>query len=189
MHPDFVRVVIRQTADRFSDEVVEAMVFQANVPEGEPFDPSETTGLLREYLFRNGGVAFSFEERRTWIDAGASGAGVEFVVELLGSGAVGVAMSEIYRYARARFQSDGEWERKRYEETSDSDLRDKMLTDLEHHMGLDRGSAEVERFDRCDERAVLIVRASGSGRRYAIRRFSEGGVQLRAESSSDDASQ
>lgn len=189
MHADFVRVVIRQTTDRFSHEVVDLMAFQANVPEGEPFDPSETTDLLREYLFRNGGVAFSFEERRRWIDAGASGAGVEFVVELLGSGAVGVAMSEIYRYARARFQSDDDWERKRYAETSDRDLRDNMLNDLEHHMGLDRGSVEVERFDRSDERAVLVVCASGSRRRYALRRFSEGGVQVRAETRTDEASQ
>lgn len=181
MHADYVDVTIRQTADRFSSEVVELMRFRAFVPEDGSFDPSEVTDAIRAFLLENGGAAFSVEERRTWIDAGAAGSNVEFVVELLGSGAVGLAMTVIYDFAKARFKNDDAWRLEQYAAAADADLRDELLGDLERHMGLARGSVEVVEFERTSARAHLVVRHVETGKRYGLRRFANGDLQVRSE--------
>lgn len=179
MYADQVTFLVRQTADRSGGPVVELFAFRFSPDEGD-FDPTGTTDALRQYTFSNGGVAFTFEERRHWTDAGASGAGVEFVLELLGSGAAGVAIDEIYRYARSLFAKDS-WEEERYEDTSDDELRTWMLDDIERHLGLRRGTLTVEEFARSADHAYLVVAVNDDRNlRYGARRSSDGDFHVRA---------
>lgn len=181
MHPDSIDVVIRQTASEFGGDIVELLAFRAVPSEETAFEPGETSDALREFVFRNGGTRFTFEERRHWTDAGASGSGVVYVLELLGSGAVGVALSEIYRYARERFHGVGDetWRAEAFASMTVEDLRDQMLGDAERFLEVPRGAIKGLDIKRTDDGAVLTGQNARTGTRYRIEYLADGAFSLR----------
>ena len=173
--------MIRQTEHELGGSVTELMAFRAFPPDEGSFDPSETTDALREFVFTNGGVRFTFEERRHWTDAGASGAGVVYVLELLGAGAVGVAMTEIYRYAKGRFKgTDDAWRGEAFRSATVEELREQMLSQAERFLDLPRGTIKPLEIDRAQDMAVLIAHNSISGCRYRVELHADDSFCLQA---------
>lgn len=181
MHPDSIDVVIRQTANEFGGDIVELLAFRTFPPDEGAFEPGETSNALREFVFRNGGTRFTFEERRHWTDAGASASGVVYVLELLGSGAAGVAVAEIYRYARERFREarDETWQAEVFAEMTVNDLRDQMLSDAERFLEMPRGAIKALDIERTDEVASLTGQDARTGTRYRIEYTADGAFSLR----------
>jgi hypothetical protein len=181
MHPDSIDVVIRQRASEFGGDIVELLAFRAVPSEEAAFEPGETSDALREFVFRNGGTRFTFEERRHWTDAGASGSGVVYVLDLLGSGAVGVALSEIYRYARERFRGMGDetWRAEAFASMTVEDLRDQMLGDAERFLEVPRGTIKAVDIDRTNERAVMTCRDTRTGTQHHAESGTDGAFVLR----------
>lgn len=181
MHADSIDVVIRQTASEFGGDIVELLAFRAVPSEEAAFEPGETSDALREFVFRNGGTRFTFEERRHWTDAGASASGVVYVLELLGSGAAGVTMGEIYRFARDRLKgrADDAWHQEAVAALTVEEVREQMLGDAERFLELPRGTIKAVDINRTNESAVMTCRETRTGTRYHVESGADGEFALR----------
>jgi hypothetical protein len=181
MRPDSIDVVIRQTASEFGGDIVELIAFRALPSGDDDFEPGGVSDALRGFVFRNGGTRFTLEERRHWTDAGASASGVVYVLELLGSGAVGVAMSEIYRFAKDRLQgsADDAWQQEAWAALTVEEMREQMLSDAERFLEVPRGTIKAVDINRTNESTVMTCRDTRTGTRYHVESGTDGAFALR----------
>src|SRR5690348_12593800 len=104
MYADVVTVVVRQTDNPYGGEIEELVAHRFSPDQGD-FDPSVVTESARSEAMRRGLTRITLDEHRSYTYAGASGASVTFVLELLGSGATGVAMQELVSFIKSRLST------------------------------------------------------------------------------------
>jgi hypothetical protein len=179
MYADVINVVVRQTDDLYGGEIDELVAVRFSPPEQE-LDPAAVTQAAREHAMREGFTRITFDERRSYTDAGASGSSLTFVLELLGSGATGVALQELVNFIKSRVsgasESDlAEW----FREASPDDLRDYAVSDAERALDFRRGDLEVEAFDTDRHEIRLRARSRSTRQLYRIVSNADGTLKVR----------
>jgi len=148
-------------------------------PEGD-FHPDAVSQAVRSEAMRRGLTRTMLDEHRSYTDAGAAGASVTFVLELLASGATGVAMQELVNFIRTRISGDGDDSvGSAFRDTATEDLRDYALFDAERALELPRGDMTVEGIERDEHELRLRARSRHSGHLYRVVRNADGSLRVR----------
>jgi hypothetical protein len=179
MYANFVEVVIRQTDSPFGGDVEDAITFRVD-PRDEDVDAAAITQDARRWAIQRGYGRFLFEENRHFTDAGAEGASVQFVLELLAAGATGVALQEIVNFFKGRLNaSDDNLFAEFFRDSTTEELRDLALSEAERALELRRGDFELDHLDRENFEIRLRARSRSTGRVYRIAKNADGMMRLR----------
>lgn len=178
MYADVVNVVVRQTDDPWGGEIVDLVAARFSPPE-QDLDAAGVTQAAREHAMQLGYTRITFDERRSYTDAGASGASVTFVLELLGAGATGVALQELTNFIKGRVTRDArhdlsDW----FRETPVDDLRDHALSDAERALDFRRGELEAEEVERDEHEIRLRARSRATGQHYRVVLNADGSLKV-----------
>lgn len=181
MHADFVDVAVRQTVDRLSHEVGEAVLFRVFPDERDGGVDSEgITDDVRKWVMQEGGFPLRWEERRQYTDAGASGASLELILTLFGGGALGVVMQEVVDYVKARAgYAEADWLKERFEQAATDQLRDEVLSDAERAFELGRGNLKMENIERSPHEIRIRAQSTLTGKRLLLVKNADGTARLR----------
>lgn len=170
VHVDFADGVIRKYDSAIPDpsELPSRIVAFRSFPEGDSVDVSDVTQDIRSWLLGRH-HRFEIEERRKFVDIGASASNVEFVLTLFGSAAAQVALEQIVAYVRDRLDgtTDDEWRAQRFREAATEQLRDEALSTAERLLEFRRGELTAVAFDRGDVGITLEARR-GPDERFRI---------------------
>jgi hypothetical protein len=180
---NYAAAVIRQYASAYpaeGEQPDEVVAFRA-YPVADDLDAERITQEIRVWLLDGRHTRFLFEERRKYADVGAAGSSVEFVLSLLGSAAAQVALEQIVSFVRERLGGDSqdEWRRQPFRESSAEQLRDDALSTAERVLELSRGDLAVIDFDRGDHSITLKVESRSSGRRYRVTLEADESIRVR----------
>jgi hypothetical protein len=178
MYADMVTVVVRQTDDPYGGEV-EDLVAHRFSPRESDFDPDAVSQEVRAEAMRRGLTRTTLDERRSYTDAGASGASVTFVLELLGSGATGVAMQELLNFIKTRISRNDHHDDgvgPAFRDTPTEDLRDYALS--ERALDLPRKVLTIEGVERDEHELRLRARSFHTKRLYKISRNADGSLRV-----------
>jgi hypothetical protein len=169
VYVNVARVVIRLHEAAYPDGPADEIVsFRAYPDEGD-FDASGVTEDTRRWLLAGRHDRFTFEERRSYTDAGAAGAGVTYIVDLLAASITGVAVHEIVDFIKRRIgaPSGGDWQRDRFRQESTERLRDEALSSAERVLDFGRGALVVSDFER-GEFEITVRAELPNGHRFRI---------------------
>ena len=130
MHANYVDLVVRRRPDEVDSEAAE--VLAVRVFPTDDVDAEAVTLETRRWLLDGRHTRFLFEERRRYSAIGAEASSVVFVLELLASGAVGVALQEVVSFMKGRIGAGpDEVQANQFRRLGVDELRDETLTEAE----------------------------------------------------------
>jgi hypothetical protein len=175
MYADVVTVVVRPLWWR-----IEELVARRFSPPDGGLDPDAVSQAVRSEAMRRGLTRTTLDEHRSYTDAGAAGASVTFVLELLGSGATGVAMQELVNFIKARISTaDDDGMGPAFGDTPTENVRDYTLSDAERALGLPRGDLDIEGLERDDHELRLRARSRSHSHLYRVVTNADGSRRVR----------
>jgi hypothetical protein len=167
MYANYVQIVVRRSASEFDDEPTEVIAVRVDLGDGT-LDADAVTQATRRWLLEGRHSRFLIDERRRYADVGAEAASVEYVLTLLASGVIGVALQETANFIKAKVTAqddDREFRLRRFRETSTEDLRRDALRDAERALDLGRGELDVLDLER-DSHEVRLRAQRRSDKSY-----------------------
>ncbi len=144
------------------------------LPASDDIDAAAITSDLRQWLNDGRHPRFRVEERRCYVDVGASGSVLDFVLDLLASGAVGVTLQEVVSFLKKQIGVDAaEVHAERFESLAVDQLRDECLAEAERALGLGRGDLVPETVERNRHEIRMLVKRLSSGDFYQVTRTAD----------------